>query len=192
MVASAQTSGCPAGVDPKATQSLTEVSRTSDCATKMSHGYPIPDSACTPGAINPTVTLTVLQDGKFKTGCERDRASSRSAKARTYALYHLTAPVHNTGKTQSCELDHLVSLEIGGADTLDNIWPQCGPKRVALARRYFKIKDSVENYLAVQVRTGAMPLADVQHAIATDWTQFIAAAQAYWLHHSETGFGSDQ
>jgi len=49
-------------------------------------------------------------------------------------------------------LDHLISLELGGADTLDNIWPQCGPSGVALPQRFFKEKDTVENFLAMQVR----------------------------------------
>jgi hypothetical protein len=89
-------------------------------------------------------------------------------------------------------LDHLISLELGGADTLGNIWPQCGPSGIVLAKRYFKIKDAVENYLAVQVRSGDMPLADAQHGIATDWTQYIAASTKYWSTHSIRGFGKDE
>jgi hypothetical protein len=72
----------------------------------------------------------------------------------------------------------LISLEIGGADTLDNIWPQCGPNGVPLAKRYFKQKDIVENYLAAQIRAGKMDLSDVQRRIAEDWTQFIDEARS--------------
>jgi hypothetical protein len=75
-------------------------------------------------------------------------------------------------------LDHLVSLELGGADTLDNIWPQCGPDEVSLSERYFKLKDTVENYLARQVKNGQMELAAAQQGIATDWTQFLSDAQS--------------
>ena len=42
-------------------------------------------------------------------------------KARTYVWYRLAQPSDNSGENQICELDHLVSLELGGADTLDNI-----------------------------------------------------------------------
>ncbi len=45
------------------------------------------------------------------------------------------SPDEQLGASQTCELDHVVPLEIGGADTLDNIWPQCGPKNVVLAKR---------------------------------------------------------
>ena len=69
------------------------------------------------------------------------------------------------------------TLEMGGADTLDNIWPQCGPKGVNLNDRYFKQKDLVENYLTAQVKSGAMDLETARHKIAADWTQFLAAAK---------------
>ena len=163
-----------------------------NCSPKMNRGYPIPDPACTPGAINPTVTLKVLQSGGFKTGCERNQASTMKAKNATYDEYKITHPEDNKGQNQTCELDHLVSLELGGVDTVDNIWPQCGPNDVVLAQRYFKIKDSVENYLAVQVRKGELDLAEAQHGIAQDWTQYISAAKAYWTNHSPHGFQPDE
>jgi hypothetical protein len=183
---------CPAGVDPQSSTPLSTVTSSSDCKLKSSRGYPLPDPACTPGAINPTVDLAVLKGGKFKTTCDRDVATSATEKQTTYSTYNITKPANNTGLTQSCELDHLISLELGGADTLDNIWPQCGPGGVKLAKRYFKIKDSVENYLAAQVRGDAISLKDAQQGISTDWTQYIAKAKAYWATHTMTGFGSDQ
>ncbi len=78
-----------------------------------------------------------------------------------------------------CELDHLVPLELGGADGLGNIWPECGPANAPLARRNFKIKDRVENYLAAQVRAGRMPLAEAQRGIAGDWSRYLAAADRF-------------
>ena len=183
---------CPKGVDPTASTPLTTPHPKTDCGVKESHGMPLPDPSCTPGAINPTVTLQVLQGGQFRTGCERDSASSRAKKATTYQAYGMEKPDHNSGRTQVCELDHLVSLELGGADTVDNIWPQCGPDGVTLANRYFKIKDSVENYLAARVRNGDMDLEEAQKGIATDWTQYIAAAKAYWKTHNIRGFGRDE
>ena len=86
-------------------------------------------------------------------------------------------PQITPGTPPICELDHLISLELGGADTLDNIWPQCGPSGVALAQRFFKEKDTVENFLAMQVREGRMDLSETQKGIATDWTQFLDQAR---------------
>ena len=75
-----------------------------------------------------------------------------------------------------CELDHLVPLELGDADTLNNIWPQCGPNGVALRQRYFKLKDMVEDYLAAMVKAGKMDLDEARKGIAADWTQFLISA----------------
>ena len=133
------------GIEGKASEPMHQVGAPApkSCNTRMSHGYPIPDPACTPGAVNPTLTLDVLKNPKFRTTCARDVATSASAKAKTYLWYNYKHPQNNSGASQTCELDHLISLEIGGADTLDNIWPQCGPKGVALRKRYFKQKDIV-------------------------------------------------
>jgi hypothetical protein len=143
------------------------------------NGLPIPDSACTPGAINPTVTIAVLRDPAFRTACIRQQVTTAQQKAQTYRWYSIPHPANNSGGSQSCELDHLVSLELSGADTLDNIWPQCGPPGVPLAQRYFKQKDMVENYLAWRVRRGDVNLGQTQGGIAANWTQYLAAAKQH-------------
>lgn len=149
------------------------------CHTRMSNGFPIPDPHCTPGAFNPTVTVSVLTNSSFRTSCVRQRATTAKEKATTYRWYSIPHPSNNSGASQSCELDHLVPLELGGADTLDNIWPQCGPPGVALDERYFKQKDLVENYLAWMVRHGQMDLMLARKGIATDWTQYFEAAKQH-------------
>lgn len=172
---------------------------TGTCKTTVSNGYPIPDPTCTPGAFNPSLTLTVLKLLGFGTKCVRDKNSTPTAKAGTYDWYGIAHPTQNTGANQVCELDHLVSLEIGGADSLDNIWPQCGPDAVTLNERYFKQKDLVENFLAAPFRAGkksitlsdgtTMTLAEVQKAIAKDWTQFLPDATAYYKAHKKRNDG---
>jgi hypothetical protein len=147
-----------------------------DCKTQVKNKYPVPDPRCTPGAINATLTVDILRDPAFRTTCVRDNATTPTEKSSTYDSYRIQHPEDNRGVMQTCELDHLVSLELGGADTLDNIWPQCGPPDVVLRERYFKQKDMVENYLAKQVRDGLMKLKDAQDGIAKDWTQYLDAA----------------
>lgn len=166
-------------LDSKASSPLQAVDLppTAKCTSQESNGVPIPDPACTPGAINPTLTADVLRDPNFTTKCVRNNATSAQQKNGTYQWYNIKHPANNTGATQTCELDHLISLELGGADTLDNIWPQCGPSNVTLTKRYFKQKDMVENYLAAQVKAGKMNLSDAQKGIATDWTQYVDAAR---------------
>lgn len=144
-------------------------------------GLTLPDPRCTPGAVNPTLTITVLKNKDFSTGpCVRDKDTSADAKNVTYSWYGIPRPPGNVGQKQVCEKDHLISLELGGADSLANIWPQCGPDQNALNDRYFKRKDLVENYLAAQVRSGAIDLASAQHGIASDWTQYIDKAAEWY------------
>ena len=166
-------------VDGRASRPLLNVSLPPQqgCATRISNGFPIPDPNCTPGAFNPTMTIDVLRDRSFTTRCIRDAATTSEEKRTTYTWYDLELPAHNSGESQVCELDHLISLELGGADTLDNIWPQCGPDGASLPQRFFKEKDTVENFLAMQVREGRMDLSQAQKAIATDWTQFLDEAR---------------
>jgi len=171
---------CPvASVQPKASQPLGKSDTSHGCKTGMKNSLPVPDPVCTPGAVNPTVTVQVLKNSAFRTGCVRDCVTSESEKSVTYQWYGIPHPSNNEGASQTCELDHLVPLELGGADTLDNIWPQCGPPDVQLAQRYFKQKDMVENYLANQAKTGKMNLAKAQAAIAADWTQFLSQATKF-------------
>jgi hypothetical protein len=152
---------------------------TATCTVKQNNGKFIPDPACTPGAINPSITEAMLKNPAFRTGCIRNEATTETQKTTTYGWYKIPHPTSNTGETQTCELDHLIPLYLGGADTLDNIWPQCGPNTVALDDRYFKEKDKVEYYLGQQVREGKMDLAKAQQGIATDWTQYLADAEGF-------------
>jgi hypothetical protein len=173
--------GCPQEIDVNGDKPLTAglaPPSAKKCQLTKKNGFPMPDPKCTPGAINETLTLAVMEETNFTTACVRDRAESSEAKEVTYTWYNVRKPTNNTHENQTCELDHLISLELGGADTLDNIWPQCGPSKVVLNARYFKRKDAVENYLANQVRKGNMTLADAQKAIVADWTQFLAEAEA--------------
>ena len=140
------------------------------------HGLPLPDPRCTPGGVNPSVRVDILNSKNWHTGCIRDCETSESEKNIAYAWYKVVRPLGNRGEDQTCELDHLVPLELGGSDGLGNIWPQCGPSGVALPERYFKLKDRVENYLAEDVKTGRMQLADAQSGIAKDWTQYLDEA----------------
>jgi hypothetical protein len=154
------------------------VAEKANCETRKSaNGFLLPDPKCTPGAINPTLTAQVLQHRDFTTKCVRNDATSEEQKHATYVAYGIRKPEHNEGETQTCELDHLISLELGGADTLDNIWPQCGPPGVELKERFFKQKDIVEDHLGELVKLGKIDLAEAQKRIATDWTQFLEEAK---------------
>ena len=126
--------------------------KTSGC---MAHGG-LPDSACTPGAIFPNAT----QRDICKSGYSRSvRNVPSSEKDQVYAEYGITH--HSTGQY---EVDHLVSLELGGSNDIANLWPEAASPTPG-----FHEKDKVENYLHDQVCSGAMSLQEAQKEIATNW-----------------------
>lgn len=62
------------------------------------------------------------------------------------------------------EVDHLVSLELGGSNDVKNLWPQ--PYAGKFGAR---TKDKVEDWLHAQVCKGNIPLPAAQHWIAKNW-----------------------
>lgn len=125
---------------------------------KAAGGQPLPDPACTPGAIDPAVTQANIK----QTICVRGYTST------VRPGLNLTAPAKRASAAQygettgSGEYDHLVPLELGGASATSNLWVQPGPIPNG--------KDSVENTLNQAVCAGRLTLAQAQQEIAADWT----------------------
>ncbi|MCL4505530.1 MAG: HNH endonuclease [Chloroflexi bacterium] len=114
------------------------------------------DSACTPGDILPDATREMIcVPGYSKTV----RNVTTSTKNKVYANYGITS--HVAGEY---EIDHLVSLELGGSNDISNLWPEAAEPRPG-----FHEKDKVENWLHDQVCSGAIALKDAQVQIATNW-----------------------
>jgi hypothetical protein len=113
-----------------------------------------PDPHLTPGAVLP-VTAADLVPGY----AGRVRNVPASEKRMVYEEYGITS--HHAGEY---EIDHLISLELGGSNDITNLWPEnyTGTWNAHL-------KDRLENELHRRVVTGQMTLHDAQHAIATDW-----------------------
>ncbi len=63
------------------------------------------------------------------------------------------------------ELDHVVSLELGGSNSIQNLKIEYRDPRPGYIE-----KDQVENYLHKLVCSGQMKLTDAQKQIATNWT----------------------
>ena len=119
---------------------------------------PLPDSACTPGAIFPNATKEqVCTPGYSKSV----RNVPARVKNQVYAEYGITS--HKPGQY---EVDHLISLELGGSNSIANLWPEAAEPRPG-----FHEKDKVENYLHAQVCDGTMSLQQAQQQIATNWLE---------------------
>jgi hypothetical protein len=63
------------------------------------------------------------------------------------------------------EVDHLISLELGGSNEITNLWPQ----NYKTAPWNAHVKDRLENHLHSLVCAGSMTLEEAQRLISTDW-----------------------
>lgn len=124
----------------------------------------LPDSACTPGAIFPNATTDQICQSGYSSSV---RNVPTSEKDQAYAEYGIAS--HYTGQY---EVDHLVSLELGGSNDIANLWPE-----LASPTPGFHQKDQVENYLHDQVCSGKIALHDAQVEIATNWLQVYQQMQ---------------
>jgi hypothetical protein len=156
-------------------------SKSDKCAAKNG----LPDSACTPGDILASTEAQVCS-ADFHTGTVRDKTTSAAQKSKVYPMYDIDHPEHNTGSTQVCEIDHLVALELGGADTMANLWPQCSPGYESWQGPGFRDKDGFENYLWFHVCINKdITLKDAQIEIASNWRKYWELAGKPDCHNRE-------
>lgn len=122
----------------------------------------LPDPACTPGSIRTGDVAQVCTPGSSR----RARDVSPELKRAVYREYGIAR--HARG---AYEVDHLVALELGGANDIANLWPQ-----PANPPPGFHEKDALENYLHDRVCGGHERLRAAQVAIARDWLAAWRAA----------------
>ncbi len=119
---------------------------------------PLPDPACTPGAVMSSATVEQICTPGYSSTV---RNVPQALKQSVYAAYGIT-----TRQPGQYEMDHLVSLELGGSNDQSNLFPEAADPRPG-----FHEKDQVENYLHDQLCSHKMTLPQVQTAIATNWLQ---------------------
>lgn len=118
----------------------------------------LPDSKCTPGAVMSTSTVVICKVGYTNT--VRDVSLSvRKAVFKEYGLSYNNSGVY--------EVDHLISLELGGSNDISNLFPES--YKIASGAR---VKDQFENYLHKQVCSGTMTIEEAQKQISTDWLKY--------------------
>lgn len=119
---------------------------------------PFPDTACTPGAIFPNITKEdVCTSGYAK----KVRNVLVAVKHEVYKEYGITH--HSPGEY---EVDHLISLELGGSNDIANLFPEAAEPRPG-----FHEKDKIENYLHKQVCDGQISLKEAQYEISNNWLE---------------------
>ncbi len=133
---------------------------------------PLPDPACTPGAVNPAVTQADIGSTICRPGWT---ATVRPPEAVTGPEKVASAAAYGfTGSFTTAEYDHLIPLELGGdPDDAANLWVE--PNDDPDATTTHNSKDDLEDVLRAQVCAGRLSLATAQAAIASDWV--VAAAR---------------
>ena len=120
----------------------------------------IPDPSLSPGAFDPTVTASmVCQKGGY-TNKKGIRNVPNSIKKGVFAEYHIDP------KSDKFEIDHEISLELGGINDIKNLWPQSYTTTPYNAH----VKDALEDRLHSMVCKHTITIQAAQKEITGDWT----------------------
>jgi hypothetical protein len=120
-----------------------------------------PDAKLTPGAVLTTEMSDVCTPG----WATAHRDVSEKTKREVFARYGLP-------QSGAFEVDHLISLQLGGSNDVANLWPQSYGTTPYNAH----VKDALEQRLHALVCRKEITLKLAQQAIASDW---IAAYRLY-------------
>jgi hypothetical protein len=92
---------------------------------------------------------------------DKDRAGVTLAmEQKVFARYRLP-----WASRRAFKIDHLIPVELGGADTIDNLWPQSLRARPYGAER----KELLTDVFRLKIARGQMTLAQAQEQIGNDW-----------------------
>lgn len=119
--------------------------------------YPtVPNRTLTPGAALDVTASDICVPGYAR----KVRNVPIAVKRSVYASYGV-----RRHEPREYEIDHLISLELGGSNSVRNLWPQSFRTHPWNAR----VKDALENELHRRVCAGILDLATAQRAIASNW-----------------------
>ena len=140
------------------------VSAITMCASSAALAGGDADPSLTPGAKNPavsqaTIATTICRVGYTKTV----RNVSNATKSQVYAEYRVAQ-----AQKRLYVIDHLVPLEVGGANAITNLWSELKDDA--------KRKDRVEGELHARVCSGAEDLTTAQRAFESVWSTALATA----------------
>jgi len=137
------------------------------CSNLYAYDPVRPDLKITPGVVDPNATIEkICTVGYTKTV----RNVSVKTKNQVFANYHINKVVDRY------EIDHLISLELGGSNDIKNLWPESYTTSPLNAYK----KDALENKLHDLVCADKITLEEAQRVIVEDW---VKAYNDYVLQH---------
>ena len=120
-----------------------------------------PDRHCSPGAYYSKLTKAVICSSTFRTGDIRN--VPQSEKFDVEREYGLAAKLYGS----TLEIDHIVSLELGGSNDIANLYPE--EATLPGGAPGYHVKDKLENKVHDMVCAGQITLRQAQRQIATNW-----------------------
>jgi hypothetical protein len=122
----------------------------------------LPDATLTPGATDARVTQANVKNTICKPGyTSKVRSVSAAQKREVMTRYSLP-----TSDLKLVEIDHFISLELGGSNDIANLWPQYyAPAPGQVGYLGAREKDTVETSLHRDICKGKTTLAEAQTAI---------------------------
>ena len=154
---------------PEAAQTELKVSRPDflpqpSSVPSISNDSPIfPDKTLTPGATEPNATEQTVCNVGYTKAVRDVPLPERKQVFREYGIAY-----QNAGQY---EVDHLVSLELGGSNDIKNLWPEkyCPVGQHPPDCIGARDKDVVETTLHREICAGHVTLQQAQQIITTDW-----------------------
>jgi len=132
-------------------------SKITDTVNLLSYPY-LPNRNFTPGDIMIESTKENICTSGYSASV---RNVSNSTKKQVFDSYNIK------GEFGSYEIDHLISLQLGGSNSIKNLWPQS----YKLPDWHARKKDGLENRLHSLVCKGEITLEEAQKAISENWIE---------------------
>lgn len=133
----------------------------------------LPDLSKTPGVVRSELTQAVICNTKWGRDARHVTAAMKREVFKRYGYSGNTDPRCAPAGRRGCEVDHLIGRQLGGADVLENLWPQAYGTHPWNANR----KDRLETRLRKDVCAGKITLQEARDKLVNDWTK---AYQEYW------------
>jgi hypothetical protein len=124
----------------------------------------LPNPDITPGATFKVTKAKVCTPG-YAASVRRVTSATKTAVFQAYGLTGNHTDYCQNDDKLGCEVDDLISLELGGSNDIKNLWPEPYGGTTWNAH----VKDKLENKLHALVCDGTLSLKDAQQEIASDW-----------------------
>jgi hypothetical protein len=123
----------------------------------------LPDPVLSPGVALAGVTAADVCKPGY---AGKARNVTAATKREVFRRYGVPSPLWN-----GYEIDHLLSLELGGSNHISNLYAQPWDCVVNGRQMGARVKDRAENAIHKAVCDGRITLAEAQRIMATDWSR---------------------